>query len=126
MSEKRSNLYLSIQGKNNCIGIGKEVVKQLGVPDYITFREKDNYDSIFITPCKKEDVMSFKVPETFLQPRTGRKNFRLNSKAYVNNLLTTLGLDPLGTHIFYGTYSSQHNAVIFKIRGNDGERTMTV
>ena len=119
MSERKSSLYLSIQGKGNCIGIGREVVRQLGVPDYITFREKDNYDSIFITPCKKEDVMSFKVPETFLYPKDGKKNFRLHSKSYVNNLLTTLGLDPLRTHIFYGIYSSQHNAVIFKIRNNN-------
>ena len=119
MSEKKSKLYLSLLGKEDAIGIGKEVVKALGVPQYVTFKVKDNNGSIIIIPCEKEDVMSFKVPDEFLKPHSHR-NFRLYSKEYVGMLLKSLGLQSDKSHVFYGTYSSENNAVVFKIRNEEG------
>lgn len=119
MSEKKNKLYLSIMGKEDAISIGKEVIKTLGVPAYVTFKVKDNYDSIIIFPCEKEDVMSFKVPEQFLKPHS-HTHFRLYSKYYVREVLTSLGLATDKSHVFYGTYSSENNAVAFKIRNVEG------
>ena len=62
MSEKKSKLDLSLLGKEDAIGIGKEVVKALGVPQYVTFKVKDNNGSIIIIPCEKEDVCPSKSP----------------------------------------------------------------
>ncbi len=119
MTEKKPSLYLSILGKWNSIGIGKEVIKVLGVPPYVTFKVKDNYDSIIIIPCEKEDVMSFQVPDRFLSPQ-GQKNFRLHSKVYVQELLKALKLESDKTYNFSGNYSSENNAVVFKLRTEDG------
>jgi len=122
MSEIKSKLYLSLLGKEEAIGIGKEVVKALGVPEYITFKVKDNKRSIIIIPCEKEDVMSFKVPEEFLKPHSHR-NFRLYSKEYVIDLLKNLGLETNKSHYFYGTYSGDINGVVFMLKSDDGGAT---
>lgn len=122
MSEIKSKLYLSLLGKEEAIGIGKEVVKALGVPEYITFKVKDNKGSIIIIPCEKEDVMSFKVPEEYLKPHSHR-NFRLYSKEYVVDLLKKLGLETDRSHYFYGTYSGEMNGVVFKLRDDEGGAT---
>lgn len=122
MSERKPKLYLSILGKENAIGIGKEVIKALGVPQYITFKVKDNNGSIIIVECEKEDVMSFKVPERFLNP-DGQKNFRLHSKMYVEALLKSLGLAIDKSHYYSGIYSSENNAVVFKLREAEGGTT---
>lgn len=122
MSEKKKKLYLSIMGKEDAISIGKEVIKTLGVPAYITFKVKDNYDSIIIFPCEKEDVMSFKVPEKYLKPHS-HTHFRLYSKYYVRELLTSLGLATDKSHYYSGIYSSENNAVVFKLRDAEGGTT---
>ena len=63
--------------------------------------------------------MSVKVPEKLFTDK--KSKLRITSKSYVNQLLTTNGMDPAGTYVFQGVLSGNSNAVVFNLTP-DGER----
>lgn len=60
--KKQQIFRMTLQGKSECIGLGRELVRGLGTPAYIKLLISENYDELVFTPCNEKEVMSFKVP----------------------------------------------------------------
>lgn len=105
---------ISLFGKKNAIGIGKDVILLLGVPTHIRIRVNEENDSLVIEPTEGKEVMSFKVPDRFLTDR--HCNFRIYSQQFVQNLMLLNGMDEQGSYSIEGNYLKTQNAAIFKLR----------
>jgi len=112
-------LKLSLSGIDNRINIGKDVVRALGVPQFVCIKVNEDLSSIAVLPCEEKEYMSVKVPNNLL---TGKKvKLRITSKSYVRQLLTTNGLDPKCTYVFRGVLSNNSNAVVFDLTSEVSE-----
>lgn len=106
-------LTLSLSGCDRRINIGKDVVRVLGVPQYVCIKVNEDLSSIAVLPCEEKEYMSVKVPEKLFTDK--KSKLRITSKSYVNQLLTTNGMDPAGTYAFRGVLSGNSNAVVFNL-----------
>lgn len=107
------NLCVSIQGRWNRIRVSKNVIRALGLPDYVSLRVNENYTSFLILPCDSKDLMSFKVPTGITS--SNKKEFRIFSKAFVDSILEKNGFDTERTYKLYGKYLRDKNAVLFRM-----------
>lgn len=105
---------ISLFGKKNAIGIGKDVILLLGIPTHIRIRVNEENDSLVIEPTEEKEVMSFKVPDRFLTDR--HCNFRIYSQQFVQNLLRLNGMNEQGSYSIEGDYLKSKNAAIFQLR----------
>lgn len=106
-------LTITLQGKEGAIGIGKNVVRVLGAPQYLTLRISYKNNSLLLQPCDQKDVMSFEIPHNFLSGR--HVNYRIRSLSFVRELLDSNGLMNDSTYVLDGLYSSRLNAVAFPL-----------
>lgn len=105
---------ISIFGKKNAIGIGKDVILLLGIPTHIRIRVNEKNDSLVIEPTEGKEVMSFKVPDRFLTDR--HCNFRIYSQQFVQNLMRINGMNERGSYSIEGDYLKGQNAAVFQLR----------
>lgn len=114
MVEKSSNFYqtlgITISGIRNEINIGKNVVRVLGNPQYITFRVNKSLTSIILLGCESTDPMSYKVPENF---STHSRLMRIYSKYFVRNALIANHLKSDSTYTIYGKFYDTEKIVRF-------------
>ena len=118
------NLEVSLLGSFRAISLTKDVVRLFGKPKFVCLRVNKAYDSILIKPCEREDPMSYKVPEKFLEKHNCV--FRIHSKAFVRSILISNGFDPMGTYAFHSFYLPDANSIIVPIRNpkRGGEEPM--
>lgn len=112
-SENNPRLTISIQGKEGCIGIHKNVVRTLGCPRYLAPRISRKRNLLMLVPCEREEVLSLEMPEKFLE--NAHRNYRIHSLGFVRDILLTNGLSTECTYFLEGQYSKKNNAVIFPI-----------
>lgn len=111
--EKKPKLTISIQGKEGCVGIHKNVVRALGCPRYLAPRISRKRNLFMLVPCEREDVLSLEMPEKFLE--SDHTNYRIHSLSFVRDILLSNGLSIDSTYFLEGQYSQRNNAVIFPI-----------
>lgn len=116
VTEKQKVFRMTLQGKHECICLGRELVRGLGTPAYVKLLISENYDEIVFTPCNEKEVMSFKVPN---QNNTYRMGMRICSKAFVHEVLERNHLDKTKTHAFYGTYMNGQTAIVFPLKSEE-------
>lgn len=104
---------MTLQGKSECIGLGRELVRGLGTPAYIKLLISENYDELVFTPCNEKEVMSFKVPN---QNNVHHMGMRISSKAFVHEVLERNHLDKTKTYAFLGTYMNGQAAIVFPLK----------
>ena len=110
--ERPLKLFISVKGSRDRIYIGKDVIRALGIPNYVCIKISENKSSLAILPGEEKEYMAFKVPEKLF---AGHKmDFTINSKSFVYDLLSLNGLDTTKNHTVQGIYSKAANAVIFK------------
>lgn len=109
---------ISLFGKKNAIGIGKDVILLLGIPTHIRIRVNEENDSLVIEPTEGKEVMSFKVPDRFLTDR--HCNFRIYSQQFVQNLMRLNGMNERGSYSIEGDYLKRQNAAVFQLRRSIG------
>lgn len=105
---------ISLFGKKNAIGIGKDVILLLGIPTHIRIRVNEENDSLVIEPTEGKEIMSFKVPDRFLTDR--HCNFRIYSQQFVQNLMRLNGMNEHGSYSIEGDYLKEQNAAVFRLR----------
>jgi len=105
-------LRISLQGKNNRLQVGKDVLRVLGAPKYITFRVNRQMDSILIETVEEKHSLSFKVPKAVMDGY--EKQMYITSESFVIGLMVRNGLDRTKTYEIPGIYSEKNNAVVFK------------
>ena len=74
-------LRMSLQGKNNRLQVGKDVLRILGAPKYITFRVNKQMDSILIESVEPKHSLSFKVPAAVMEG--SEKQMYITSESFV-------------------------------------------
>ena len=92
-------------GKSNYISVGKECIRELGFPKYITILVNWEGPSVVVMGCQANDSMSFKVPERYWSTRN--TNFRIYGNDFVRRLGELLGIGENQTIRFYGKLDSQ-------------------
>ncbi len=105
-------LRISLQGRNNRLQVGKDVLRVLGAPRFITFRVNKQMDSILIECVEERHNLSFKVPAAVMEG--SEKQMYITSESFVMGLMVRNGLDVTKTYEIPGLYSEKHNAVVFK------------
>ena len=110
--KKTKPFRISIQGKEEAISIGREVVRALGNPLFIKMLVNEQYDGLLFTPCEEKEPMSVKVSFTQHSP------VRIYSKGFVHDVLIRNNMDKSKTHVlygFYGKYLDNLPAIMFPI-----------
>ena len=115
-TEKQQVFRMTLRGKSDCIGLGRELVRGLGTPAYIKLLISENYDELVFTPCNEKEVMSFKVPD---QNNAHHLGMRIFSKAFVHEVLERNNLDKTKTYAFIGTYMNGQAAIVFPLKSEE-------
>lgn len=110
-SKKSVKLRISFYGRQNCVQVGKDVVRVLGAPKYITLRVNRDMSSVLIESAEEKHKLSFKVPEDLYANNNAQ--MVINSTSFVIGIMTHNDLDLGGTYQIEGIYSEKNNAVIF-------------
>ena len=111
--KKAYPIEMSLQGKHNCISIGKGVIKALGTPTHVSLKISDAHDSISVFPCDEDDVMAFRVPAKLFVDH--KCVMRINSKRFVLGIMKTNNLDTSRTYTLSGEYLKEKNAAVFSL-----------
>lgn len=111
--EKGYLIEMSLQGKQNCISVGKGVIKALGAPTHVSLKISDTHDSISVFPCHEDDVMAFRVPKKLLVDH--KCVMRINSKRFIQGIMRANELDPTKTYTLSGEYLADKNIAIFSL-----------
>lgn len=111
--EKGYLIEMSLQGKQNCISVGKGVIKALGAPTHVSLKISDTHDSISVFPCHEDDVMAFRVPTKLLVDH--KCVMRINSKRFIQGIMRVNELDPTKTYTLSGEYLADKNIAIFSL-----------
>ena len=107
------HLELMIYGYNGALGIGKDAIRLLNNPDYISIRVNPELLSIAIVPCERHDPLSYEVPPRLLTDR--KCTFRIYSLEFKNWIRSVIGIDDSKTYTVAGKYSARSNLVYFPI-----------
>ena len=113
-SKKSAKLRISFYGRQNCIQLGKDVVRVLGAPPYIAIRINPEMDSVLIESAEEKHKLSFKVPEDICMNKN--RQMVINSTSFVVGMMTRNELDLKETYQIEGVYSEKNNAVVFNIK----------
>lgn len=106
-------LSITINGKQSTIRVTKNVIKILGSPEYVCLRVNKDFSSIAILPCLSTDLLSFKIPDDFIDNPRG--DFRIYSKRFARSVFAGSNLDFNSSYLFYGEYLEKNNAIIFDV-----------
>ena len=106
---------IALQGYQNAISIGKDVIRLLGNPTHICLKINEEGNKIVVAPCIEKEVMSFKVPDKLLTNH--RCVFRVYSKQFVHSIMEANGMDMGLSYTIPGIYSEKQNAACFDLRG---------
>lgn len=113
--EKRKKIVyeptISFQGKDKCVNIGKDVIRLLGEPPFVSLFLSEDGKGLAISPCREHNPLSFAVPPDFLSK--DKVQLRIHSKQFVEGVLLSAGLHKDKTYRVKGTYSKEHNIVTF-------------
>ena len=110
----RVSLQMTIYGKRERVHLTKDVIRVLGVPNYICVKVNNEWNSIVVMPCADKEYLSFKVPNGILLGENKKMEFR--SKAFTDTLLERNGLEQQGTYIVPCLYLERHNVLVFDFK----------
>jgi hypothetical protein len=114
-STQNDRLYVSLStGGKPWLRIGKDVIRVLGSPSFITFLVNWSVPSLAIIECPPSDPMSFLVPMNLMD--SNRMGFRIYGHQFMVDLASVAGLEKPGTYRFYGRYDEDRKAVIVDCR----------
>ena len=112
----RPIISFCLRSDGGCMTIGKDVIRALGNPKYITFLVNWERLSIAILECHPRNNMSFMVPDYY----SSDVKFRIHSKPFVTQVSEACNLPFDRATRFKGVYNLEKKAVIFDLlQGND-------
>ncbi len=112
-TKRKANLLVSIHGRKSVIHIGKDVIRVIGAPSYVSLKVNQDMHSFIVVPSAEKEPMSFKVPDNIMFDNN--KMLRVSSQPFVISLLAMNDLDAYHTYRVMGIYSEKNNAVIFNM-----------
>ncbi len=112
-TKRKANLMVSIHGRKSTIHIGKDVIRVIGAPGYVSLKVNQGMDSFIVVPSAEKEPLSFRVPDNLMFDHN--KMLRVSSQSFVIGLLAMNDLDFNYTYRVWGTYSEKNNAVVFNM-----------
>ena len=112
-NKKSVRLRISFYGKQNTVQIGKDVVRVLGAPQFISIRINKDMSSILLEAAEEQHKLAFKVPTDLYT--NNNAHMKIKSVAFVNSVMTRNALESTQTYLIEGIYSEKNNAVIFNL-----------
>lgn len=106
-------LGITFSGAGNNINIGKNVIRVLGVPRYLTFRVNKSLTAFIIFACDSTDPLAYRVPENILNHQ---KMMRVYSKHFVRDVMSANQFAQDSTYTVYGKYYEKEKVVLFDLR----------
>lgn len=97
-----------------------DVIRLLGEPTHVCIMRNLHNSSLAVRPCVAEDVMSFHVPDHFMEDSNAK--FCIHSKQFVHQIMKECDLDRDKTYLFHGEWMPEKNAVIFMLKEQVGGR----
>lgn len=85
-------------------------------PSHICLLRNMKEKSLAVIACDGKDNMSIRVPDGFLDLH---KSFKIHSKQFVYETLTSWGLNPEKTYSFKGEYLEEQKMVVFGLKNVD-------
>lgn len=113
MSAVKLRPGISLCFKEGCISVGKDVIRALGEPRYISILKNDEKKTLLIIPCGEYDPLSFKVPEDLLV--NTNKKFRIYSLQFVEDIRVRYGFTNINLIRLSGVYDSTMRSVVFEL-----------
>lgn len=107
-------LRISFYGRQGRVQIGKDIVRILGAPPYVSIRVNKAMDSLLIETAHEKHKLAFKVPIDLCFNKD-RQMF-VSSKSFVIGIMSVNNLDFSKTFQIDGIYSEKNNAVVFNIK----------
>lgn len=108
-----ANLRIAFYGRSSRVQIGKDVLRVIGAPSYITVRINRNMDSLVIEAAQEKHKLSFKVPDGIMLSHN--MQMLLTSESFVHGVMLRNELDLNETYEVPGIYSEKNNAVVFNM-----------
>ena len=103
---------ITINFREGCISIGKDVIRALGGPEYISIMKNNEKKTLLIIPCGEYDPLSFRVPENFLNEYN--KMFRIYSLQFTNEFRSEGGFNNENYVRLKGKYDEKMGSVVFE------------
>ncbi|NCB93791.1 MAG: hypothetical protein EOM40_14725 [Clostridia bacterium] len=113
MSKNLGNPLITFCGKRNGVYIGIDVIRLLGMPEYVCLYKTENYGSVAVGACSAKNVMSFKVPDKLLDDQ--KCDCVIHSKNFLDALMTANGWEREKNYRIRGEYLKEKNLVTFKL-----------
>jgi hypothetical protein len=114
MSENKTIVpSVTIDCRQYCINVGRDVVRLLGCPECICILESERQHTIAFAPCDDSVVLSFKVPERF--PEDRNRKFRIYSQSLVMEIMAKYNLDSGHSYTLKGKLDDVMKAVVFHL-----------
>ncbi len=113
MSTVKLRPGISLCFKEGCISVGKDVIRALGEPRYISILKNYEKKTLLIIPCGEYAPLSFKVPED-LMVNTNKK-FRIYSLQFVENIRIKYGYTNNKLIRLNGVYDCSMRSVVFEL-----------
>ena len=113
MSTVKLRPGISLCFTEGCISVGKDVIRALGEPRFISILKNDEKKTLLIIPCGENDSLSFKVPEDLLE--NTNKKLRIYSFRFVEDLRVMYGYSNIKIIRLIGVYDSSMRSVIFEL-----------
>ena len=104
---------ISLCFNEGCISVGRDVIRVLGEPRYISILKNDEKKTLLIIPCGEHDPLSFKVPEDLL--RVKNKKFRIYSLQFIEDIREMYGFTDVSLIRLSGVYDGSMKSVVFEL-----------
>ena len=112
--KKQAKIRISLYGRQNIIQTGKDVVRVLGVPPYISIRINPEMDFILVEPAEEKHKLSFKVADDICFNKN--RQVIISSASFVIGFMVKNNLDLSETYQIDGIYSEKNNAAVFQMK----------
>ena len=114
MAEKKKyKNNMTIDFCDGFLRVGRGVIKSLDAPSYISLMINDEKKILAVMAADKEGVMTFRVPEGFLDVKN--KSFRIYSKGFAGIIARKLGITDNHKIKLVGYYDEGMDSVVFDL-----------
>jgi len=108
-----TDTYISFYLRHNRIHIFVDALRSIGSPKYVCFMISDDGDTLIMSPYRKKDFHSHRVPQDVYH---GIGSFNLTSIRLCQILTTEFGWDSSKSYRVPGWFDEEKRVVVFNLR----------
>ena len=102
---------ITVDFRAGCVRVGKDVIRALNEPEYISIMKNNEKKTLLIIPCGEHEQLSFSVPNNLL--KDCNKVFRIYSLQFTNEFRSEGGFYSDNYVRLQGYYDEKMACVVF-------------